>query len=56
MKCYVGLDVSLHKTAICIVDDKGAIVREGEAPSEVKAIAGWLRGDRLIPIGAEADS
>ena len=28
MKYYAGLDVSLQETAICIVDDTGAIVKE----------------------------
>lgn len=28
MSYYAGLDVSLEETAICIVDDTGAIVRE----------------------------
>jgi hypothetical protein len=27
---YVGLDVSLKETAICIVDQTGKIVREGD--------------------------
>jgi hypothetical protein len=31
MAHYVGLDVSLKSTAICIVDAKGKIVREGIA-------------------------
>ena len=31
MRCFAGLDVSLDETALCIVDDEGTIVREGEA-------------------------
>jgi transposase len=30
MTYFVGLDVSLEETAICVVDDTGAIVREGK--------------------------
>ena len=31
MEHYVGLDVSLKLTAICIVDGTGKIVREGRS-------------------------
>jgi transposase len=34
MKYYVGLDVSLATTAICTVDENGAIIREGVAASD----------------------
>ena len=34
MKHYVGLDVAMKETAICIVDDRRRIVREGKAASE----------------------
>ena len=29
MEYYVGLDVSLKQTSICIVDQTGLVVREG---------------------------
>ena len=29
MECYVGLDVSLKQTLICVVNEKGSVVREG---------------------------
>ena len=29
MEYYVGLDVSLKQTSICVVDQSGAVVREG---------------------------
>lgn len=29
MKYFAGLDVSLDETAVCVVDEHGAIVREG---------------------------
>jgi len=42
MKHYVGLDVSLAETAICVVDENGVIIREGFAASEPEDITAWL--------------
>src|SRR5919108_2126928 len=42
MEHYVGLDVSLKLTAICIVDRTGRIVREGVVSSDPEAIAGFV--------------
>ena len=39
MKYFVGLDVSLDETAVCVVDETGAILREGKAISDPEAIA-----------------
>jgi hypothetical protein len=39
MKHYVGLDVSLRETSICIVDETRRIIREGRVSSEAEAIA-----------------
>jgi hypothetical protein len=36
MKLYVGLDVSLKKTATCVTDDRGKAVFEGAALSDPK--------------------
>ncbi|TWB23426.1 transposase [Nitrospirillum amazonense] len=43
MKKYVGLDVSLEETAICIVDDQGKILAERKVPSLPEAIAAFIR-------------
>jgi transposase len=42
MKYFVGLDVSLEETSVCVVDDSGAIVREGKAETDPDAIETWL--------------
>ncbi|MCF1467510.1 IS110 family transposase [Agrobacterium vitis] len=42
MKYFVGLDVSLAETAICVLDEDGIIVREGTAISDPEDIAVWL--------------
>ena len=56
MKYFCGLDVSLNSTAICVVNQDGDIVREGQAPSEPRAIHEWLAKGRLTMarVGLEA--
>src|SRR3954468_10528574 len=49
MSYFVGLDVSLDETAICIVDNTGVIFREGKADTEPEAIATWLKAAE-VPI------
>jgi hypothetical protein len=34
---YVGLDVSLKQTSICVVSDTGSVVREGVTDSDPEA-------------------
>jgi hypothetical protein len=43
MEQYVGLDVSLTMTAICIVDRTVKIEREGVVASDPEAIAAFVR-------------
>ena len=43
MECYVGMDVSLKETSICVVNDKGEIVSEGTVTSEPEAIAAFIK-------------
>ena len=43
MEHYVGLDVSLKLTAICIVDRTGKIEREGAVASDPEAIAAFVK-------------
>lgn len=50
MKHFVGLDVSLAETAICIVDQDGIIIAEGKSPSDPDAISTWL-SDAGVEIG-----
>ena len=42
MEHYVGLDVSLKLTAICIVNQTGKIEREGVVPSDPEGIAAFI--------------
>ena len=56
MTYYAGLDVSLKKTAICIVDDAGTILREGTADTDPDLLRAWLvdTGLTFERIGLEA--
>ena len=47
MEHYVGLDVSLKLTAICIVDQTGKIEREGVVSSDPEAIAEFIKSHAL---------
>ncbi len=55
---YVGLDVGLEETSLCIVDSEGKTVREVKVSTEPAAIRCALEGyaDRLSRIGVEASS
>ena len=58
MKYFAGLDVSLEETAICVVDEAGAMVREARIPSEPEALVAFFQGSGLVleRIGLEACS
>ena len=56
MEHYAGIDVSLERSSLCILDATGRIVREAKIASEPEALIGWL-ADLDLPlasIGLEA--
>jgi transposase len=55
MDCYVGLDASLKKTSICVVDGAGKILCEGVVDSQPSAIAKLLKSKAAgaVRIGIE---
>ncbi len=55
MEYYVGLDVSLKQTSICVVDRTGAVVREGVVDSDPEAISVYVRSEApdAVRIGLE---
>lgn len=56
MALFVGLDVSLKTTSICVVEADGAVVWEGKAESKpallIKALVRWR--DAITLVGIEA--
>src|SRR5580692_5499760 len=55
MECYVGLDVSLKQTSLCVVDQTGSVVREGVVDSDPEAISVYVRSKApdAVRIGLE---
>jgi transposase len=43
MDVFIGLDVSLQSTHLCVVDSDGKVIQEGVALSEIHELDQWLR-------------
>ncbi len=56
MAHFVGLDVSVKETAVCVVDEVGEVVLEQKVPSEPDDIATLLTsiGEAYGRVGIEA--
>ena len=55
MERYIGLDVSLKQTSICVVNQAGSIVLEGVVDSYPEAIAAFVKSKAsgTVRIGLE---
>ena len=56
MDYYAGIDVSLERSGVCVMDGAGGIVREAEVASEPAAVVCFFRelGFPVARIGLEA--
>ena len=56
METFVGLDVSLGETSVCILDKDGARIFEGKVASEPAAIARLIRkrAPGVVRVGLES--
>ncbi len=56
MEHYAGIDVSLERSSVCVVDATGRIVREAKVASEPEALVDFFRrlGVPLARVGLEA--
>ena len=56
MEQFVGLDVSVRETSLCVVDHAGKIVKEARVPTEPEAIVALLGNGNFTPkrVGLEA--
>src|SRR6187455_1768628 len=56
MEHYAGIDVSLERSSVCVVDETGRIVREAKVASEPETLVGFFAGlgVAVTRIGLEA--
>lgn len=56
MEMFVGLDVSVRTTSVCVMDAGGKLIRESKVESEPEAIADLLHtiGGPYKRVGLEA--
>lgn len=56
MKHYIGLDVSMKRTFICVINEQGKIIHEGSEKTEPSLIADYLskNGFKEMVVGFES--
>ncbi len=56
MEHFTGIDVSLERSSVCVVDATGRVVREAKVASEPEVLVGFFRqlGVAVTRIGLEA--
>jgi transposase len=56
MKLFVGMDVSLEKSALCVLSEHGDVLREAEVASDPAALAQWIKeqSGSIAAVGLEA--
>lgn len=58
MQFFVGIDVSLESSSICVINERGVVIKEGMAASEPEAIGRFIRhqGRKVEHVGLETGS
>ncbi len=58
MQFFVGIDVSLDSSSICVIDERGIIIKEGKVESDPTTIARFIRhrGRKIEHVGLETGS
>jgi transposase len=56
MEHYIGIDVSLELSSLCVLDATGKVIREAKVASEPEALVAFLRGlgVSITRVGLEA--
>ena len=56
MNYYAGIDVSLKESCVCVVDERGKVIREAKIASEPDVVIAWFSqlGLAMTLIGLEA--
>ena len=56
MEHYIGIDVSLERSSVCVLDAAGAMVREAKVASEPEALVRFIAelGVPVASVGLEA--
>ena len=49
MEHYAGIDVSLERSSVCVVDSSGRIIREAKVASEPETLVGFF-GQLGLPV------
>lgn len=50
MKYYVGIDLLLERSSVCVMDVNGKIVREDKVASEPGALIAWFESlEGIVP-------
>jgi len=44
MECFVGIDISLEQSSVCVVDPVGKVIREAKVSSDPESLVTFLRG------------
>ena len=44
MKTFIGIDVSLESSAVCVLDEHGQVVKRAQIASEPESLVGLIKG------------